>query len=242
MDEQIQPEAPDRAMQELANMLLDHKLQLGKYTNATHVYAMSAFSEKAPPRNIGEVVDYLDGQGFPSNTKRAYIDKFVKHIAVMQIGKKDQYAILGLLCNKPSSYLFAYALDLLSNAKKQREKWAVLMEYVGKADDRGINDIIKKALVDTRQNEKTITELFHALPNNVGDYFWENIAADAIEALNPKKARKSAADKDGRTAPTARGETGSSDSRAEPRGRDDESEPKAKRGLFSGLFRGGKKK
>jgi len=237
MDEQIQPESPDKAMQELTNALLDHKLQLGKYVNAAHVYAMSEFSKKSAPQNIGEVIAYLGGQGFPSNTKRAYVDKIVKYIAVMQIGKKDQYAMLNLLCKKPSVYLSVYAAELISNAKKQREKWNVLMECIGKLDDPNANDIIAQALVDTRQNEKSITELFHALPNNTGDYFWEHIANTALEALSSKKARKTATDKGGR-ATTAAGGKGRSDSR----GRDDEDEPKAKRGFFSGLFGGGKKK
>jgi len=223
MDEQIQPEAPDKAMQELADALLNHKLHLGNYVNAAHVYVMSEFSKKSTPQDFDEVVDYLDSQGLPSINKRAYVDKFVKYFAVMQIGKKDQYAVLNLLCKKPSVYLLAYAMELINNAKKHKEKWNVLMEYIGKLGDQDINDIVTEALVDTRQNEKTITELFHALPDKIGDYFWEYIADAALDALNPKKK-------------------GRSDLRAEPRGRDDEDEPKAKRGLFSGLFGGDKKK
>ena len=241
MDEKIQPEAPDKAMQELTNALINHKLRLGEYVNAAHVYAISEFSRKTAPQNFGEIVEYLDSNGFPSCNKKAYIDKFIKYIASMQIGKRDQYSMLNLLCKKPSIYLFAYAMELISNIKKHREKWIVLMEYIGKLGDQGINDIIKKALMNTKQNKKTITELFHALPDNIGDYFWEYIVADVLEVLNPKKVRKSVADKGSRTTPASKGKE-FGDSRAEPRGRGDESEHKAKRGLFSGLFSGGKKK
>jgi len=75
------------------------------------------------------------------------------------IDKEGQFSVLDALYLSPEGYFSKYVETLIGAANKNRERWNYFYEYASKKKDEKISDIIVRALLDTRQNEKTLKNL-----------------------------------------------------------------------------------
>ena len=87
------------------------------------------------------------------------LDTFIECIIKMKSDDKEQLAVLNALFVSPEGYFSKYVEILISTANKNKDKWNAFCESVLKKKNDKMSDIIKQALTDTKQNEKTLKSL-----------------------------------------------------------------------------------
>jgi len=174
----------------LIELLQTRKPHGAKCVNSAHLFAFNVLSGSRRNQSLtGELKD-LTNQGFPTVTDEDYIDKLIEHLIKANLTDEEQVFILDdLLSQAPKGYFSAYINKLLSVAAKNQNKWNALIKHASESGDKQIENDIVQALVDSRQNEKSLIALGSLLADENSRKYYEDIFGEARERALSQKGK-----------------------------------------------------
>jgi len=196
-DSKISLENKSKIQYEVAAKLLHCGSDIAVLPNSAHLDALVLFSQKVLPQDIimHEYLSFLEMHGFPQVSDKYYVDALLSGIFSVKLNEQETDDVLDMLTK--SSYLDTYLTKILDNVRMNINKWTDIISYAyniqGELYD-SVRDKIEKALIITKQTEKSLNELVDILksePEEIVEYF-QKIADSALETLNPRKAKKNA--------------------------------------------------
>jgi len=180
-------------MPKLVILLQAKKPQGAKCINSAHLFALNILSGSRRKQSLIDELKDLKSQGFPTITDKNYIDELVEYSLKVNLADEEQAFILDILFHAPREYFSAYINKLASTAAKHKDKWNALIKYALKSGNKQIENDIVQALVDSRQNKKSLLALSDLLKDENSIRCFDIIAdkvLDIVSSQNGKPNKK----------------------------------------------------
>jgi len=180
-------------MPKLVVLLQTKKPQGVKCINSAHLFALNILSGSRRKQSMVEELKDLKNQGFPAITDKNYIDDLVEYSIKANLADEEQAFILDIMSQAPKEYFSVYGNKLAGAAAKHKDKWNALIKYALKSGNKQIENDIVQALVDSRQNKKSLLALSDLLKDDNSIRYFDGIAdrvLDIVSSQNGKPNKK----------------------------------------------------
>jgi hypothetical protein len=171
----------------LVELLQTQKPDGAKCLNSAHFLALNIFSGNFKKKNLIEVFKDLKNQGVPSFKDESYIDKLIENFIKANLTEEEQKFILDFLFHSPKEYYSAYMKNTVSAASKYKDKWNDLINFLSDGKNRQFFDDMVQALVDSKQNEKSLTTLGSLIKEENGLKYYTEVLNKALEIILSQK-------------------------------------------------------